>query len=173
MQKHPALRVRLNNQIREPQLQVIDSDGKPLGTMPTHEALKLSLEQSLDLVEVGPNAKPPIAKIMDYGKYMYQREKSHRGSQKAPGQEMKTVKIGFKTGQHDMQIRAAKIDEFLQKGHRVRVELALRGREREMVGIGQDKLKSLLTMITQGYSIDDPIKRFPGGLGAIIKPDKH
>jgi translation initiation factor IF-3 len=177
MQKQPEKRLRLNNQIREPQIQVIDVDGKQLGTMPTHEALRLANERALDLVEVGPSAKPPIAKIMDYGKYIYQKEKKERDQKqpgKSVGQEVKTVKIGFKTGNHDMAIRAEQIEKFLAKGHRVRVELTLRGREKAMAAIGRQKLEQFIKTVTAPYSIDDNIKSFPGGLGMLIRPDtKH
>jgi len=97
MQKQQSRRPRLNNQIREPQVRVIDFDGKQLGTMTVQEALKIANERGFDLVEVGPFVRPPIAKIMDYGKYIYQKEKKerHAGSAKSPAHEVKTVKIGF------------------------------------------------------------------------------
>lgn len=174
MQKHFEKRARLNNQIREPQIQVIDADGKQLGTMSTFEALRLANERGLDLVEVGPTAKPPVAKIMDFGKYMYQKERKERESKtaKSGAQEIKTVKIGFKTGVHDLSIRAGQADKFLQKGHRVRLELALRGRERQMSDIGRRKLEDFAKTITEHYEIDEPIRGFPGGLGMLIRPSK-
>ncbi len=174
MQKQFERRPRLNNQIREPQIRVIDADGQPLGIMPTHEALRLANERGLDLVEVGPNAKPPIAKIIDYGKYMYQKEKKEKGSKtgKSPAQEVKTVKIGFKTGIHDIVVRAGQTDKFLQKGHRVKLELTLRGREKGMADIGHAKLEELLKAITESYSLEDQIKRAPFGLSVLIKPEK-
>lgn len=174
MQKHFEKRLRLNNQIREPQIQVIDFDGKQLGTMPTYEALKLAGERGLDLVEVGPSAKPPIVKIMDYGKYMYQKEKRERESKsvKSPAQEVKTVKIGFKTGAHDLSVRANQVNKFLQKGHRVRIELALRGREKSMADLGKTKLEEFLKTISEPHIVEEVIKRSPIGLGTFIKPEK-
>lgn len=174
MQKQYEKRLRMNHQIREPQVQVIDSDGKQLGVLPTHEALRLAGEQELDLVEVGPMAKPPLAKIMDYGKYMYQKEKKERGQKtgKSTSQEVKTVKIGFRTEGHDMAISAGKADKFLQKGYRVRLELTLRGREKEMADLGRKKLSDFSKLISGPYLVDDPIKRFPGGVGMLIRPDK-
>ncbi|MEX1063863.1 MAG: translation initiation factor IF-3 [Candidatus Paceibacterota bacterium] len=174
IQKHQEKRLRLNNLIRSPQVQVIDAEGKHLGVMQTYEAIKLAADQELDLVEVGPSAKPPIAKIMDYGKYMYQKEKKEKESKsnKSTGGDIKTVKIGFKTGSHDMAIRAGQIDKFLQKGHKVRAELKLRGRERSMADIGQTKLQELLKLVTQPYTMEAPIKRAPSGLNALIKPEK-
>ncbi|MBI2062710.1 MAG: translation initiation factor IF-3 [Candidatus Yanofskybacteria bacterium] len=173
MQKNFNKRVRLNNQIRESQIQVIDADGKQLGTIPTHEALRLANERGLDLVEVGPMANPPIAKIMDYGKYMYQKEKREKGGKttKVPSQEIKTVRIGFRTGTHDLMVRAGQADKFLQKGHRVRLELTLRGREKSMADIGRSKLESLIKMVSEPFVLEEPAKRSPVGFGVLIRPE--
>ena len=175
MQKHGQHRLRINHQIREPQIQVIDANGRQLGTMPTYEALRLADEQGLDLVEVGPMAKPPLAKIMDYGKYLYQKEKRERDQKtsKSIAQEVKTVVIGFRTGIHDLKIRAGQVDKFLQKGYRVRLELKLRGREKEMADLGRRKLEDFTKLITKPFLVDDPIRRFPGGLGTLVKPERH
>ena len=174
MKKHFERRVKLNNQIRDPQIQVIDIDGKQLGIMPTYDALKLANERSLDLVEVGPGAKPPIAKIMDYGKYMYQKEKRDKDAKtsKSPGQEVKTVKIGFRTGTHDLMVRASQADKFLQKGHRVRLELTLRGREKSMADLGRSKLESFTKMVTEPFVQEEQIKRSPIGFGVLIRPER-
>jgi translation initiation factor IF-3 len=174
MQKYNERRLRINHQIREPQIQVIDVDGKQLGVMPTYEAIRLAGEQNLDLVEVGPMAKPPLAKIMDYGKYMYLKEKKERGQKtgKSTSQEVKTVKIGFRTEIHDLGVRAGQADKFLKKGYRVRLELTLRGREKEMANLGRTKLEGFTKLISEPFGVDDPIKRFPGGLGTLIKPEK-
>ncbi|MEK7506459.1 MAG: translation initiation factor IF-3 [Patescibacteria group bacterium] len=172
--KHFQKRLRINHQIRVPEVQVIADDGKALGTMPTYEALRLAEERGFDVVEVGPQAKPPLVKIMDYGKYLYQREKKERGQKtgKSTAQEVKTVKIGFKTEKHDLLIRAGQADKFLQKGYRVRLELTLRGREKQMADLGRKKLEEFTKLISRPFGTDDPIKRFPGGLGILIKPEK-
>lgn len=174
MYKPQEKRLRLNNQIRVPEVQVIDESGKSFGVMPTYEALRLANERRLDLVEVGPFAKPPVAKIMDYGKYMYQKERKEKGSKqgKSPAQEVKTVRIGLKTGPHDLSIRAQQTDKFLAKGHRVRIELLLKGREKGMAHLGQGKLEEFLKLITVHHAVEEPIKRFPMGLGLLIKPAK-
>jgi len=173
MQKQFEKRLRVNHLIRVPEVQVMSTDGKQLGVMPTYEAMRLAGERGLDLVEVGPTAKPPLAKIMDYGKYMYQKEKKDRGQKggKTTSQEVKTVKIGFRTESHDMAISAGKADKFLVKGYRLRLELSLRGREKEMAEIGRKKLSDFSKLLSIPYVIDDPIKRFPGGIGMLIRPD--
>ncbi len=153
-----------------PQLDVVDDEGKQLGVMATFEALKLAKDRDLDLVEVNPNSQPPIAKIMDYGKYMYKKAKQEKASGKKPKeQEVKTVKVGFKTGQHDMDFKAKQIGEFLNEGHIVRIELTLRGREKGLAEIGRAKLTTFLTIIKEGYTIQDAIKRSPFGWSIIIK----
>lgn len=174
MQKGAEKRLRLNNLIRVPEVQVIDETGKQLGVMPVHEALRLANEKGLDLVEVGPQAKPPMTKIMDFGKYLYQKEKrQHSGKQKAPAQEVKTLRIGFKTGIHDLMVRASQIDKFIKKGFRVRLQLVLRGREREMAALGKDKLVKFLDLISEPFAKESEIKRFPGGFELVLKLGKH
>ncbi len=124
--------LRINNQIRALQVQVIDPEGKQLGTLSIQEALSLAREHDLDLVEVGPNVVPPITKIMDYGKYIYQKERQEKksGGAKKTRQELKTVRVGFKTGAHDAAFKAKKALEFLDEGAIVKLELTLRGREK-------------------------------------------
>src|SRR5207244_2072730 len=111
--------LRINNQIRALQVQVIDNEGKQLGPMTIQDALRLAREQEFDLVEVGPNAQPPITKIMDYGKYIYQKERQEKksGGAKKQRQELKTVRVGFKTGAHDLQFKANQAGQFLKEGN--------------------------------------------------------
>ena len=162
-------RLRLNNQIRAPQVQVIGASGEKLGIMPLHEALRIAQENNLDVVEVGPTSQPPLVKILDYGKYQYQKERSQKGGKPA-GQEVKTVQIGFRTGAHDLHVRATQIDKFLSKKHRVKIEMKLRGREKAMAALGREKFQQFLQLIGESYSVETPLKSFPGGLGMLVKP---
>ncbi|HBT80475.1 MAG: translation initiation factor IF-3 [Candidatus Yanofskybacteria bacterium RIFOXYD1_FULL_44_17] len=162
--------LRVNNQIRVPQVAVIDDEGNQLGTMDTLDALKLAKDKELDLVEVNPNSQPPMAKIMDYGKYIYQKEKQEKKSaKKQKDQEMKTVRIGFKTGQHDMDFKAKQIEGFIKEGNPVRIELTLRGREKALAEIGRTKFVKFLTTITEPHIVQEQIKRSPFGWTTIIK----
>lgn len=166
-------RPRLNNQIRGPEVQVIDEDGIALGVMSVSDALKVANEKSLDLVEVGPTAKPPIAKIMNFGKYMYQKERKDKGTKsKSTGQEVKTVRIGFRTEIHDMMVRAGQADKFLKKGYRVRLQLTLRGKEREMAHLGREKLVKFLGLISENFAQESDVKRYPGGFETLVRPNK-
>lgn len=160
--------LNINNRIRARELQVIDETGSQLGILPTQEALRLARERNLDLVEVSPQIQPPIAKIMDYGKYMYRKEREEKKRGKPKEQERKTVRVGFKTGAHDLDFKAKQINEFLGEGHIVKVELTLRGREKSLAHIGRQKFEQFLTKL-ENFSIQEEIKRSPFGWMIVIK----
>ncbi|OGN27560.1 MAG: translation initiation factor IF-3 [Candidatus Yanofskybacteria bacterium RIFCSPLOWO2_01_FULL_49_25] len=167
-------RLRLNNQIRVPEVSVIDAEGKQLGVMQTHEALRLANESGLDLVEVGPDSKPPVVKIIDYGKFTYQQERREKGGNKnkSHAQESKTVQVGFRTGIHDLIVRAGQADKFLKKGYRVRIDLRLRGREKGMQALGRVKLEEFKKLITEPFIEDSGIKGGPSGLTLDVRAGK-
>jgi translation initiation factor IF-3 len=109
---------------------VIGVDGQQLGILPTREALAIAEEQELDLVEVAPNADPPVCRLMDYGKYLYERQKRDRESRKAQKQiEVKEVRLRPKTDEHDIQVVLTKIRKFAKEGAKIRVRIRFRGRE--------------------------------------------
>jgi len=167
-------RLRVNNRIRLPEVQVIDENGKQLGTMRTQDALQLAREKGLDLVEVGPNVRPPITKVMDYGKYMYQKEKKEKQSgSKRREQETKTVRVGYKTGEHDLRFKAKKVDEFLEDSSVVKVELTLRGREKALAHLGRKKLITFLAKLTEPYIAQGEPRRSPFGWVIMIQKDKR
>lgn len=130
-----AKTTRLNGQIRAPQLRVIDEDGKQLGIMSSQEALGLAQERDLDLVEISPNANPPVAKIVDWGKYNYQRTKQQQKN-RTKSLEMKQMRFGLKIGEHDLAIKMGKVRKFLDAGHKVKITLFYRGREQAHKEIG-------------------------------------
>lgn len=157
-----------------PEVKVIDEAGQQLGVMKTLDALKLARERDLDLVEVGPTMLPPIAKILDYGKYMYQQERLKKAGPKQKDQETKTVRIGFKTGIHDLSFKAKQIHEFLNEGSLVKVELTLRGREKapHIAEMGRGKLLAFLQTLTEPIIMQDQPKRGPYGWVVMIRKDK-
>jgi translation initiation factor IF-3 len=111
-------------------LRVIDSDGKQLGILPLREALRLAEDRELDLVEVAPNAQPPVAKLMDFGKYQYERAKREREARKASKQiEVKEIRLRPKTGEHDILFKVRQARSFLESGAKVKVRIRFRGRE--------------------------------------------
>jgi translation initiation factor IF-3 len=166
---------RVNHRIRIPELQVIDESGAQLGVMKTADALRLAREKDLDLVEVSPNVRPPIAKIMDYGKYTYLKAKEAKVNKRAKPQETKSVRVGFKTGIHDLDFKAKRADKFLQQGHIVKVELTLRGRERApaFADLGKQKLLEFVERLETPTVAQGEPRRGPYGWIQLIQRDKR
>jgi translation initiation factor IF-3 len=109
---------------------VIDADGNQLGVLSRNEALRLSQEQELDLVEISPDANPPVAKIVDWGKFNYQRTKQAQKNKKtAKTLEMKQMRFGLKISDHDLEVKMGKVRGFLTAGHKVKITAFFRGRE--------------------------------------------
>jgi translation initiation factor IF-3 len=156
--------LRINHQIRTDKLVVIDENGKNLGVLGLSEALKLALSKGLDLLEVNPASNPPVAKISDYGKFEYHQrkaEKKIKASHKT--QEVKVVRIGLKTSPHDAEIKAAQADKFLQKGHRVKLEIFLRGREKAHRDLAKTKLLDFEKMLKEQHKKDERVLSAPSG----------
>jgi len=143
--------------------------------MKTADALRLAQEKEMDLVEVSPYEQPPIAKIMDYGKYKYQKSKETkeaRAQGKGFKQETKAVRVGFKTGEHDKAFKAKKADEFLMEGHIVKVELTLRGREKAFAELGKKKLIEFIEQLETPIIPQSQPQRSPFGWIQLITRDK-
>lgn len=118
-------------------MRVIDEDGKQLGVLSRQEALDLARERELDLVEISPDAKPPVVKIVDWGKYNYQRTKQLQQNRKTTkAAELKQMRFGLKIGEHDLAIKMDKVSKFLDAGHKVKITIFYRGREQAHKEIG-------------------------------------
>jgi len=145
---------KINEKITAPELRVIDETGANLGVLSLSEALKLAQEKRLDLIEIAPTAKPPVAKIMSFDKYRYQEEKKIK-KQKAQqkNQELKRVRISGRAARHDLEIKAKKLNEFLEKGHIVEIQLTLRGREKAHKGWAKEKLMEFLKIINPEHKV--------------------
>ncbi|WP_081466073.1 translation initiation factor IF-3 [Thermus thermophilus] len=127
-----------NERIRAKQVRVVGPDGKQLGIMDTREALRLAQEQDLDLVLVGPNADPPVARIMDYSKWRYEQQMAEKEARKkAKRTEVKSIKFRVKIDEHDYQTKLGHIKRFLQEGHKVKVTIMFRGREMAHPELGE------------------------------------
>ena len=137
---------------------MIDPDGNQLGVIPTQEALKAAMEFGLDLVEVSPNAKPPVCKIMDYGKYKYELTKKQQEAKKKQSTfQLKEIKIRPKTGDHDLQVKIGHIRKFLGKKDKVRVTVVFRGREITL----SDRGRELLSQVAETVSDISAVEQFP------------
>jgi len=115
--------------IRCERVRVIDSEGKQLGVLPVDEAIRAALEQGLDLVEVSPNADPPVCRIMDYGKFKYQQTKKLHKKSAHSTIHLKEIKLRPYTGKHDLEVKLRHILDFLEKGYKVKISVVFRGRE--------------------------------------------
>ncbi len=141
-------RTRVNKQIRAREVRVIGDEGSQLGIMPLQEALDISDDRGLDLVEVSPTARPPVCRIMDYGKYKYSQKKKQQGSKRRQaGQQMKEVKLRPKTEEHDYQFKSKHINRFLLDGAKVKVTVRFRGREMAHRNIGFEMLDRIIREI--------------------------
>lgn len=122
-------------------MRVIDAEGAQLGILSIREALAIAEEQELDLVEVAPNATPPVCRLMDYGKYLYEKQKREREARRAQKQiDVKEVRLRPKTGEHDIQVVLTKIRRFIKDGDKVKVRVRFRGRERYHPEVAQELL---------------------------------
>ena len=150
---------RINHRIRAREVRVIDDAGIQLGIMGVRDALRAAEERDLDLVEVAPNAKPPVCRLMDYGKYLYEKQKRERESRKAQKQiEIKEVRLRPKTGEHDIQVVLNKTRKFLKDGAKVRVRIRFRGREI----VHRDVALDLMKRVTEELAEEAVIESRPG-----------
>lgn len=159
------IKTRINHAIKAPELRVIGSEGENLGLLTTAEALKIAEEKGLDLIEISPKANPPVAKIMDFGKFRYQTgRKAREVKAKSHVTETKSVQVKIGTGDHDQQLKARRAAEWLEEGHRVKVDLFLWGRYKYMEqGFLKERLQRFLKIIPTEYKIADEVKRSPKG----------
>ncbi len=168
------MRERINNQIRAKELRVIDNENQNLGVLSIKDALELAQSKGLDLIEISPNANPPIAKIMDFGKYKYEAsKKAKKAKAGAKPTETKSIQVKIGTGDHDLELKAKTASKWLKEGHRIKVELFLAGRAKYMdEKFLKGRLDRLLHLITEDYKISDAYKRGPKGLMTTIEKAK-
>ena len=168
-------RIRINREIRAPQLRVIGVEGKNLGVISLAEALEAAKVAGLDLIEISPLADPPVAKIADYGKFQYEQDKKEKAVKaKATVSETKEVQIKVGTGEHDMMLKARKAGEWLEEGHRVRAELFLKGRYKGMEeAFLKVRLEKFLLLIPYAYKLAEHVARSPKGFACVIERDKE
>ena len=166
-------RLRINNEIRAQELRVISADGSNLGVLSLEAALAAAKTAGLDLIEISPSAVPPIAKIIDYGKFEYERSKKEKvAKSKVKVSETKEVQIKVGTGEHDMDLKAKKAAQWLTEGHRVRAELFLKGRYKGMEeAFLKDRLEKFLKRISYAYKVAEPVTRSPKGFAGVIERD--
>jgi translation initiation factor IF-3 len=147
--------LRTNEAIRVREVRLVGSDGEQLGIVPTLEALKMAKEQGVDLVEVAPQAKPPVCKLLDYGKFKFEQEKNARESRKKQKLlKMKEVRMQPKIESHDLEFKTRHIQDFLEAGSKVKVTIRFRGRELAHTELGKVVLDRILEMLEIPFQVD-------------------
>jgi len=152
---------RVNEEIRVPEVRLIDEEGAQIGVVPISEALQIARTRGTDLVEVAPNAAPPVCRLMDYGKFLYERSKREREARKSQKQtEVKEIRLRPKTGEHDIAYKMRDARRFLQKGAKVKVRIRFRGREITHPEVAQELLERIaqelsdVSMVERGSEME-------------------
>ena len=150
-----AKELKTNEQIRVRQVRLIGSDGQQQGIVDTREALQRARDEDLDLVLVGEQAQPPVAKLIDYGKYRYEQQQQEKEARKrSRQQEMKAIKFRVKIDDHDYETKVNHIRRFLKGGHKVRATIMFRGRERTHPELGQELLYRVAKDVSEMASVE-------------------
>ena len=138
---------RANNRIRVPEVRLVDENGEQLGVMPTHQALRMAEERSVDLVEVAPTASPPVCRLMDYGRFRYETTRKEREARKVrrlkPTNELREVRMKTRIGQHDRSAKTRLVKRLLEEGSKVKVSVFFRGREIDHPQLGMELLRAV------------------------------
>jgi translation initiation factor IF-3 len=167
-------RVRINNFIKAPELRVITDDGENLGVITLAEALSQAKLRNLDLIEISPNALPPVAKIMDYGKFQYDEKKKQKvAKSRTQTSELKNIQVKIGTGEHDLELKAKKASKWLDEGNRVKIDLYLVGRAKYMdFNFLKERMDRIFKLITTEYKVVVPPTKGLKGLSTIIEAQK-
>ncbi|MDZ7291160.1 MAG: translation initiation factor IF-3 [candidate division KSB1 bacterium] len=149
--------IRVNNQIRVPKVRLIGPDGEQIGIVPTHEALSRAEAAELDLVEVAPNADPPVCRIMDYGKYRYEQSKREKDSRKkAAVIHVKEIRFRPKIEEHDFNFKIKHARTFIEAGDKVKVTMTFRGREMMHQQFGQEVMNRMIEQLSDIAKTERP-----------------
>ncbi|MBN2036856.1 MAG: translation initiation factor IF-3 [Chitinispirillaceae bacterium] len=164
---------RINNEIRVSRVRVINAKGEPLGILSIADALSQAINANLDLVEVAPNADPPVCRIMDYGKFKYEKSKKAKEAKKKQHvMHLKEIKLHPQTEDHDFNFKMDHARKFLIKGDRVKITVVFRGREITHIDFGRQMLGKATTVVSALSSVEIPPKMEGRNLIAIFVPDK-
>ena len=163
---------RINDRIRAEQVRVIDSEGEQVGIQPLQQALLLATEQRLDLVEIAPQASPPVCKLIDYGKFKYQLQKKEADAKKNQRDNaVKELKIRYCTDIGDLRTKLKQARGFLSNGNRVKFSMRFRGREKAFVHLGKEKLEQLVGQLSDVANIYESNLRGRGQVYITLSPD--
>jgi translation initiation factor IF-3 len=164
----------VNHEIRLSPIRLINENNEQVGVVETPDAMRMAEEAGLDLVEIQANVRPPLCKIMDYGKYKYELSKKTKG-QKNKAQELKEVRLGrsAKIDKHDVEIRVNQARKFLMQGHKVQIVQRFRGREMQHKDIGTDRLQEIAKQLGDISKVDAPPRQAGRQMSMLLAPDKQ
>lgn len=146
----------MNDQIRIPQVRVVSAEGDMLGVMPTIEAQRIAQEAGLDLVEVAPNERPPVCRIMDYGKFKYEQKKKQQKNTKSHQVQVKEIRLRPKIGDHDIDFKMKQARQFLSEHDKVKLNILFRGRENAHHELGREILANIITALEDVAKVEKP-----------------
>jgi len=166
-QKH-----RVNERIRVREVRLIDEQGRNLGVVPIQKAQEYARSKGLDLVEVAPNARPPVCRVMDYGKFIYEQTKRERQARKAQKQiEVKELRLRPKTDEYHVGFKLKQARKFLEKGHKVRVRVLFRGRERAHLDLGEVMLQEFAQQLADVGTVEQRPKMEGSSMTLVLAPN--
>jgi translation initiation factor IF-3 len=169
----PAHRHKINHEISAGEIRVLDEEGKMLGLMTKSAALRLAEEKELDLVEIAPKAEPPVCRVIDYGKYLYELQKKEKQQRKhQQQQQMKELRFKWRTDTHDFNFKLRHAKNFLMEGNKVKASIVFRGREITHQEIGRDLLERFVAGLDDCSKVDQPVKFEGKAMYVILAPDK-
>ena len=167
--KPQAKKPPTNEEIKAEQVRLVGPEGEQMGVMPTAEAIAKAQEADTDIVVVAEKTDPPVVRMLDIGKHMYEkRKKQAKQKNQSKSGNIKGVRIGFKTGEHDWNLRLKQASGFLEEGHKVKLEIRLRGREKSRMNQAEQKIKEFITAVPDGAKLEGTIGKSPRGLTALL-----
>ena len=162
--------IRINGAIRARELRIIGPDGEQLGIMSLKEALSKANDMNLDLVEISPGANPPVAKIIDWGKYQYQKMKDQQKNRRqAKSGDLKQMRFGLKIGAGDLEVKLKKIRKFLEGGHKVRIQVVYKGREMAHKEIGYELIDKIMEHLGEDAILEQKPQMAGRNLSVVIR----
>ena len=163
-------KIRINEEIRAKELRVIGASGEQLGIMPLEDALRISQDAGVDLVEISPNAEPPVAKIIDWGKFQYQKMKEQQKNKRnAKSVELKQMRFGLKIGMGDLDVKLRKIKKFLVNGDKVKIQIVFKGREMAHKEIGFEMAEKIISLLENDAKVEQKPQMAGRNLSLVIR----
>jgi translation initiation factor IF-3 len=161
----------VNDQITAPELRALDEEGNMLGVFPRDELLARAEREEVDVIEINPKANPPVVKLMDYNKFKYQSAKAqvHKTNKT---DEIKTIRVSVRISIHDLGVQSRKVDQFLAKGMKVKLQVKMTGREKAHPEVAEETMQNFLNLITQEYTFENEPKLTGDSVISTLKPKK-